>query len=509
MHHPWDTPDASVPSSSISPVRRRVPTTPTPGSQSLRRPPFPETHATPRSDEIIVRSPERWQRESFTRGGVTEEEPEQRLDVIVTEEGRVVDADVEMTRTGADIEDRTPSPYVEGAGAGPSTPRQPVQLAASPETPRQSYIHRPEYMIRQTPITRPSPTMASPGRRPETRPARPHKRTASQTLPQRTTRARDAKEAKEAIAMVDAYQRGEMPITPRNKGKERAQESHYDDPNTGIGIAVSPMKGRRLKLLRRPLAPNPAATSNPLNHWLANAVPPPQPAPPSPKAIDWGRMDLTALGIHIDPGDPELKKAVKDAERESKKRKRLEAFLEDDGCGGGQPRKSPLKPALVDGVGRMAIHPLVNALEGGRSIALEPATGIWTGMGRSKTWPRKRPPPSPSPPRARNQNLQASIAGASNHRPLPSSKLDLSPGWPDAQYPWSISRESRRRMQKEQEQEKLKAVEAFLGRESDDSESEDESEARSASTVDDDTVHGARGLWALAQQSGECGCSAR
>ncbi|KAG8892741.1 hypothetical protein FRC00_011615, partial [Tulasnella sp. 408] len=464
-------------------------------------------------------------------------------------------------------------------------------------------------------------------RRPETRPARVGPQSHTPIIPQRRgradmreapararmTRARDAKEAEEAIALVDAYEAKTTHSKPKGKGKDaqgrpksrgkpavrgepedtvmqpstpprrqsplpHAAPAHKHARNSsqttnsplpkslilaekGVAIAVSPIKGRRLKLLRPSTPPAAVFGSSPpkfeenitpaIRRWLAGPRSPPS-SPPKPRqkkrpleedrAVTFAPDALAALGIRIDaaPGfSAEVEAAVQAQQRDSRKRKRLEAFQDtssdsstDKATGDQQPqaglqkavaktlarprRVSPLKPAQVDGLGRMAIHPgdlqgaqviPMAAVESGQtlrktlfglgvqeedeSLMSDVTTG---GAGLRNLWRHRSQKSDPS----NMPSVAFPDDSSANDTRISQSLPDQGPGWPDLRFPWSMNETERRKEKQQKRNERMAMVEAFLTRESD-SDSDSDMPATSVSGAEDD-VAGVRGLWSIGNE---------
>ncbi|KAG8947128.1 hypothetical protein FRC04_010979 [Tulasnella sp. 424] len=605
--------------STRSPVGR--PTTPKPN------PWHPQSQSGRSTDEPQVeQSPSRWHRQSFARGGGSSDDDgedrlvegmEHSLILVPHESEEEFMSNVHRIVPDGEVgtpspEERTPSPVIPGMEGVESTGKGkgvsnlaggsragPSSMSSYPATPR----------------------------RPETRPARVGAASHTPVIPQRRdradrseaparvriTRARDAKEAEEAIALVDAFE-AQTSVKSKGKGKETQGRSKPRDksavraapdnsvmqPSTpprrqsslprpvpaprhirnasqtinsplpkslilaekGVAIAVSPVKGRRLKLLR-PTTPTAVVfgssppkfeenVSPAIRRWLAGPRSPPSPPKPREKKRRFEEEQersfppdaFAALGIRID-SVPQLSEkieaAIQGQERESKKRKRLEAFrdsssdssMEDKVKGETQqsevgrekavaksltrPRHvSPLKPAQVDGLGRMAIHPgdlegaqviPMSAVESGQtwrktlfgldvqeedeSLMSDVTTG---GAGLRNLW-RHRSQKSDS---SAMPNVAFPDDMSLNDARLSQSLPGQAPGWPDLRFPWSTNEAERRTERQRKRSERLAMVESFLTRESD-SDSDSDMPATSISGTEED-VTSVRGLWSLSHE---------
>ncbi|KAG8902538.1 hypothetical protein FRC01_009556, partial [Tulasnella sp. 417] len=575
----------------------------------------------------VEQSPSRWHRQSFARGGGSSDDDgedrlvegmEYSLILVPHESEEEFMSNVHRIVPDGEVgtpspEERTPSPVIPG--------KEVVESAAN-----RSGSSR----LAGGNQARPSTMTPYPGtpRRPETRPARVGPKSNTPIIPQRRgradmreapgrarmTRARDAKEAEEAIALVDAFEA--QTTLPKSKGKgkdvqgrlkSRGKSTVREEPadtvmqpstppkrqsplphpapvhrhvrnssqmtnsplpkslilaEKGVAIAVSPIKGRRLKLLRPSTPPAAVFGSSPpkfeenitpaIRRWLAGPRSPPS-SPSKPREKKRPREEeraaalapdaLAALGIRIDAApqfSAEVEAAVQAQQRESRKRKRLEAFQEsssdsstDKATGETQqpevglqrtvvktlarPRRvSPLKPAQVDGLGRMAIHPgdlqgaqviPMAAVERGQtwrktlfgldvqeedeSLMSDVTTG---GAGLRNLW-RHRPQKSDS---SNMPNIAFPNDLSANDTRLSQSLPEQGPGWPDLRYPWSMNEVERRKERQRQRTERMAMVEAFLTRESD-SDSDSDMPATSISGTEED-VPGVRGLWSIGSE---------
>ena len=358
-------------------------------------------------------------------------------------------------------------------------------------------------------------------------------------------------------------------------------------PGTGVGIAVSPVKGRRIKLMRAVTPPAEALPSlkdneermvvDPISPTTNRSAPPtwykhgvvasgfksssgPHSSTQKPHshsrtnssdrlsaAEASALLKVDALGITIPPELAYLHLQrvthMRAQEKASKKRKRMAAFLDADlsdltGATGPHrqisrhppssiiptghhpnlARPSPLKPAIVDGLGRMAINP--NDLEQATVVspfAVENRSKLkQTLFGLSVQ---------------QDQSLTSGLASGGagyndllkhvNSKTLPTpaqlsnpehalvqALAEKGPRWPDAQYPWSLSRAEQTKMKEHSKRKRMEVVEHFFDRDTDD-ESDDRGSAGSNISLlalegsemepvsDDMVVEGARGLWAL------------
>ncbi|KAG8929412.1 hypothetical protein FRC02_005618 [Tulasnella sp. 418] len=234
--------------------------------------------------------------------------------------------------------------------------------------------------------------------------------------------------------------------------------------------------------------------------------------------------------------------------RAARKRKRLMAFQDDSSASDEHSRvvesgmsrlalssnkrlmaglksvrvhQSPLKPAFVEGLGRMAVNPndledaqvvSLSALEKGTAgkktffghIAQDEDDSLWspihTGGAGFREIVASR---SERNKRSRDVSSMLALADSSN-------KMSFVNGshWPDSQFPWSLNDQQRKAERKRLRNEKMKLVERFLDRDTDDSLSDDEEDSVMTANDEDSMeeggmVHRARGLSALGHDAPE------
>ncbi|PIL29904.1 transcription factor [Ganoderma sinense ZZ0214-1] len=238
-----------------------------------------------------------------------------------------------------------------------------------------------------------------------------------------------------------------------------------DAANATLGVADSPVKGRRLQLFQatseetfeqsllaggypgygqspayksgEPQTPTKghSSLSNRALHWLQHATPG-QPGPST--------TPLVAIAEPLPTEEPEWLPS----EQEVRKRRRLDAFREE--------RREPgtkLYPAVVEGRGRL----LLNVPPEGTSIP-------------------------PDAPVKRKVNKRKRRRGGRRGAPTQDLQEDepVQPNWPDAAFPWCLRVEERTHAETRKKEERLKWIERFLERESDSDsgEVEDDQELR-------------------------------
>jgi hypothetical protein len=239
-------------------------------------------------------------------------------------------------------------------------------------------------------------------------------------------------------------------------------------------ISVSPVKGRRIQLVR-PTSPGSASGSAPSS---------PRTAAPPPASIS----NITLQWLQSSPSNPQRVRSAETAqelaERELRKRKRLEAFLDNVGSSGAakHKHKSPLKPVEVKGMGRLALHPddltvqyitpskRATKKKGGRKAAAAATTPKKkiTAFGlevREDPLRARRSPPLD------NEETKSDSEGSDGE----------GPDWLDHISPWS---ESKGRLNEPTAAEKLrlKQLEQFFDRLTDDEDSADDYDTVIATT---------------------------
>ena len=300
---------------------------------------------------------------------------------------------------------------------------------------------------------------------------RPTLTTESEPRPERRLLDSDRSVPNERRQRVTANPR--LAGSPTPDRVQRPADSHVP------GISVSPVKGRRIQLVR-PTSPGSVAGSAPSS---------PRVAAPTPASIS----NITLQWLQSSASNPQRVRAVETAqeltERESRKRKRLEAFLDNVGSlnAAKHQHKSPLKPVEVKGMGRLALHPDDLTVEyitpskratkkkGGRKAAVTVTTPKKkiTAFGlevREDPLRARRPPPLDD-----------------EETKSDAEESDEEPDWLDHMYPWS---ESKRRAKEPTAAEKLrlKQLEQFFDRFTDDEDSADDFDTVVASTPVDEVA---------------------
>ncbi|KAF9560179.1 hypothetical protein CPC08DRAFT_489637 [Agrocybe pediades] len=242
--------------------------------------------------------------------------------------------------------------------------------------------------------------------------------------------------------------RAKRPLSEVDSGY---QDEDDDKGKTGsIGVLASPHKGRRLALFQ--------ATSEESfeESLMAGGY-------GRYRTADWVRqpqpMSLYQSGKSGEPGEPGSSTAVPvpeqdkaeagpPTEKQLKKQKRLAAFCTEPQT----PTK--LMPVELEGKGRV----LIDAPVEDRTV---PAS----------------PEPSPSKKRVANRRKKKNNDATANKKGSADTtsrdETPMRPNWPDSEFPWRLRMEERREMAKAEEEERLRLIERFLDRDSDDEKDRD------------------------------------
>ena len=284
-------------------------------------------------------------------------------------------------------------------------------------------------------------------------------RLRSETLAERRVRSSDsARRRPEYLKRVSSQK--------KNAGvavvEAEPPDPHPSEGQQGLslGIAFSPVKGRRIQLVR-PSSPSTASQASPRSPHF------PQTSSMSNLTLQWLQSSpLTPLN--------ERPKHLDEEEKESRKRRRLAAFLHDK-----SPRMSPLKPVEVTGMGRVAIHP-----DDITEVFVSPAKKSAKKKGS------RRAAPTPAPVK-RTTIFGLEVREDPLHplrsSPLPSKSDDKdmaeTPEWPERTFPWSSSVPQAVDLKAVAMNQRLRHLEEFFDRATDDEDS-DELEGETRSPVD-------------------------
>ncbi|CAA7264667.1 unnamed protein product [Cyclocybe aegerita] len=221
------------------------------------------------------------------------------------------------------------------------------------------------------------------------------------------------------------------------------EEENIRDHASGVGITESPHKGRRLTLFQETSEESfeeSLMAGGYGRYRTADWVRQPQPISlPSNTA---GSSGVASIADEADEAPP--------TEKEIKKRKRLAAFRSE-----GNQSTSKLCAVELEGKGRVLID--VPSEEPVAAASPEPTPTKKRGTNR-----RKR--------KSENLSIDKKLSGTSGRE----SHAEK-PNWPDSEFPWRLRTEERIELAKAEEEERLRYIERFLDRDSDDEDGSDSS----------------------------------
>ncbi|TFK38618.1 hypothetical protein BDQ12DRAFT_683067 [Crucibulum laeve] len=227
------------------------------------------------------------------------------------------------------------------------------------------------------------------------------------------------------------------------------------DRGATVGIMESPHKGRRLKLFQETSEESfeeSLMAGGYGRYRTADWVRQPQPLALPPGGLA-GPSNVVNILEEVKEAPP--------TEKELRKRKRLAAFSSENSSGRGSNAK--LFPVELEGKGRVLID-----------------------MPNEEQTVPDTPEPSPSKKRAasRRKKKAEAVGGkkGSGSGLGGSDEFVEKPNWPDAEFPWRLRTEERAEFVKAEEEEKMKWIERFLDRDSDE---EDDNDSGKKSRTDD------------------------
>ncbi|KAF5377274.1 hypothetical protein D9615_006441 [Tricholomella constricta] len=222
-----------------------------------------------------------------------------------------------------------------------------------------------------------------------------------------------------------------------------------EDESTVVGIMESPIKGRRLKLFQETSEESfeeSLMAGGYGRYRTADWVRQPQPMLLASPGSAGPSNIVSALERAEEPAPP--------TEKEIRKHKRLAAFRE-----------------RMNGDGSAKLHPV--ELEGRGRVLLDiPAEGEDPSMVEGGSPSKKKG----AARRKKKGELTAREKKALALAAAARGDLPEKPNWPDAEFPWRLRTEERAEELKAQEAEKMKWIERFLDRESDDEDEDDSQE---------------------------------
>ncbi|THU88197.1 hypothetical protein K435DRAFT_317284 [Dendrothele bispora CBS 962.96] len=236
------------------------------------------------------------------------------------------------------------------------------------------------------------------------------------------------------------------------------EDDNTRDPNRfgAVGIMESPVKGRRIKLFQETSEESfeeSLMAGGYGRYRTAEWVRQPQPmALSAPGAA--GPSNATTHLEGTPPEDP----PQPPTERELKKQKRLAAFRAEN----ASSFSTKLFPVELEGKGRVLLD-AANEQFGDVELVASAAGKKRAGGGKRK---------KKTEPTAKEKRALAAAAAA--------EELLVKPNWPDSEFPWRLRTQERAEQAKAEEEERLKWIERFLDRDTDE---EDDAESGSAGYV--------------------------
>ncbi|KDQ17705.1 hypothetical protein BOTBODRAFT_185798 [Botryobasidium botryosum FD-172 SS1] len=241
----------------------------------------------------------------------------------------------------------------------------------------------------------------------------------------------------------------------------------FPSPFLVPAITVSPIKGRRLKL---PRASTPVghAENGESSSISASVNSPHRQAGFAMSRLTKQWLDSSIPSTPIDENAPQMlplhnmvnymSAEEQEEERQARKRRRLAAFESGSFVGA---KRSPLRPAEIVGMGRMAVNP-----KDFTEIQLPPKKKKKKGKGGARR-PVKRLTLYGLEVKVESTGARASRAAKVAAPGDDDFPIDLDPIWPDAEYPWCLKDAERRELEDETERERRMCVERFFDRETD------------------------------------------
>lgn len=224
--------------------------------------------------------------------------------------------------------------------------------------------------------------------------------------------------------------------------------ARFDDSDhvlPGLGITVSPMKGRRIKLFQETSEESFEESLMAGGYGKYRTVP----ERPSTPEMQQRTLEWLEQGTPLPGGVPSTAAAGPPADekelgaKEVLKRKRLAAFQSPS----GPPTK--LRAVEVEGIGRV----VMGAEEQAAVVPADEPPTTKRGKGRKK----KLLPVTRSPGKRK-----AGLMLEAEDTPIDG------PGWLDSEFPWSLRASERAEGERREQAERLKWIEKYLERESDD-----------------------------------------
>lgn len=240
----------------------------------------------------------------------------------------------------------------------------------------------------------------------------------------------------------------------------------------GLAVVDSPAKGRRITLFQE------TSEESFEQSLLAGGYPtyghtPSYAEPSTPqangktglsqRAVDW--IQQATPGYRAPSPSKAHDSERQPSEEEMRKRRRLEAFRDHNSS-------NSLFPVYVEGRGRV----LLDRAPDDASMYETPT---------KKRSRRKKGGIVDSPSRKKTQYSEV----------VTEPMVSVRPNWLDQVFPWSVRAQERADITRKEEEEKLKRIERYLERESDEDEEEDQSLGLPATDAEDPLVRRGRGKW--------------
>ncbi|KAF7319779.1 PHD-type domain-containing protein [Mycena kentingensis (nom. inval.)] len=254
----------------------------------------------------------------------------------------------------------------------------------------------------------------------------------------------------EAEARRPEYlKRGKRPLSETGPSSTTEEENAR---RPGVGITDSPNKGRRITLFQETSDESFEESLMAGGYgryrtadWLGTQSPssPATPAPPSASDVV---KRVEALQATQPP-----------SEKSKKLRRRLDAFRSDETTNTStEPRAPKVFPVLVAGMGRMLLD-----AESEEREKKGPSGG-------------KKPPPPATTPSPKKRQEPSARERRAELMALAMEEAADKPNWPDTEFPWILRLTERQKLVEEEESHRMKRIEAFLDRDTDDEDSDAE-----------------------------------
>lgn len=217
---------------------------------------------------------------------------------------------------------------------------------------------------------------------------------------------------------------------------------------TGLGIAVTPTKGRRLKLFQETSEESFEESLMVNGYGYGGTVPQPSDQL-SQHTLDWLQQRSPGVVIPKSHLMPERSVPEPLTDKEVKKRKRLDAFKAPTPS--FKVKLSKLLPGHVEGRGKVLLS--TDEHEAFCDASEQDSVKRSGSRRKRKGSPSKRKSPED---------------------PIDTISQVIRPNWPDAEFPWCVKASERAELLKEDQDQKMKWIEKYLDGDTDEEESEEE-----------------------------------